>query len=54
MKPHLQLKREPCEIGDDITSFSLPPDKPVDHEIVNDGDKEKLWEQIRAIAKGGK
>lgn len=23
MKPHLQLKREPCEIGDDITSASL-------------------------------
>jgi hypothetical protein len=25
----------------------------VDHEIVNDGDKEKLWAAIRAIAKAG-
>lgn len=24
----------------------------VDHEIVNDGDKEKLWAAIRAVAKG--
>ena len=25
----------------------------VDHELVNDGDKEQLWASIRAIAKGG-